>query len=182
ASGLIDASRGSDDGPAGRFLALTSVAIFSATWALTLPSVTDDFHQHPLAAPAVELAVENLLPGTEIELSFGDCHHNLAPHDLTLHVRIGVVFPRVVVPVLVHWLVRRELLQPLLVILVQSAFVVVDEDRRGDVHRIHENESFPDTGFANALSDLRRDVDKTSPGRNVEPEFVSIALHKSAFL
>src|SRR5262249_33292527 len=77
-----------------------------------------------------------------------------------------------------HRLVRGELLQPLLVILVQSAFVVVDEDRRRDMHRIHENESFPDAAFANALSDLRRDVDETSPGRNVEPEFLSIALHK----
>src|SRR5215813_11604574 len=92
----------SDDGSAARFLALSSVVNSLATCALTIPSVTDDFHQHSLAAPAVELAVENLLPRTQIELSFRDRHHNLAPHDLPLHVRIGIVFPGVVVAVLVH--------------------------------------------------------------------------------
>src|SRR5579885_373066 len=54
-------------------------------------SFADDLDQHPLAPPAVELAVENLFPGTEIELALRDGHHHLAAHDLALQMRVGVV-------------------------------------------------------------------------------------------
>src|SRR6185295_13446461 len=41
--------------------------------------LTDDLDQHPLGAAAVELAVEDLLPGTEVEAAAGDGdHHRLS--------------------------------------------------------------------------------------------------------
>ncbi len=45
-------------------------------------------------AIAVEFAVEDLLPRAEIEFAFGDRDDDVAAHDLTLEMRIGVVFAR----------------------------------------------------------------------------------------
>ena len=39
---------------------------------------TDDLDQHALAAAAIEFAVEDLFPGTEIELAAGDGNDDLA--------------------------------------------------------------------------------------------------------
>src|SRR6185436_16063304 len=47
-------------------------------------SLADDLDQHALPAPAVELAVEDLLPRSEVELPRGDRHHDLATHHLAL--------------------------------------------------------------------------------------------------
>ena len=49
---------------------------------------------------AVELAVEDLLPGAEVELAVGDRHDHLAAHDLPLQVGVGVVLAGAVVVVL----------------------------------------------------------------------------------
>ena len=72
----------------------------------------DDLHQHALPPPAVELAVEDLLPRAEVQPAVGDRHDHLAAHDLALHVRVGVVLAGAVVPVAADRLVRRQLLQP----------------------------------------------------------------------
>ena len=76
-------------------------------------------------------------------------------------MRVGIVFAGVVVLVLRQRLVRRQLLQPLLVILVQAPLVVVDEHRRGDVHRVHQHQAFLDAALGQAVLDLRRDVHET---------------------
>ncbi len=75
----------------------------------------------------------DLVPLAEVRLPFGHGDHDLAAHDLSLDVRVGVVFPGVVVPVLAAGLVRRHLLQPAVIVLVEARLVVVDEDRGGEV-------------------------------------------------
>jgi hypothetical protein len=74
-------------------------------------------------------------------------------------------------------LLRRELLQPLLDVGMEARFVVVDEDGRGNVHRIHEADSLPDLAFCQRGLDLRGDVDQLAPARHLEPEFLSVGLH-----
>jgi hypothetical protein len=71
----------------------------------------------------------------------------------------------------------RELFQPDIVVVVQAGLVIVDEDRCGDVHRVDENEAFRNATFVDAFLDIGCYVDKCSPGRHVEPQFFSIALH-----
>ena len=90
------------------------------------------------APPAVELAVEDLLPRAEVELAVGDRDDDFAAHDLALEVRVGVVLAGAVVVVGAGRLVRRELFQPDFVVVMQPALVVVDEDRRGDVHGVDQ--------------------------------------------
>ena len=63
-------------------------------------SLPNNFHQHALAAVAVEFTVENLFPRAEIQFPFRDGHHDFAAHDLAFHVRVGIVFTGAVVLVL----------------------------------------------------------------------------------
>src|SRR5262245_13413637 len=88
----------------------------------------DHFDQHPFPAPAVELAVEDLLPRPEVESSRRHRHHHLAAHDLALEMRVRVVLAGLVVTVLRGRRMRRQALEPALVVRVQAALVVVDED------------------------------------------------------
>ena len=53
-------------------------------------------------------------------------------------VRVGVVLSGSVVVVMADRLMRSELLQPNLVVMVQAAFVVVDEHRRRAVHGVDQ--------------------------------------------
>ncbi len=53
-------------------------------WGRAVVFIADDLHQHPFLAPAVELAVEDLLPCAEMELAASHRHHHLAAHDQRL--------------------------------------------------------------------------------------------------
>lgn len=141
----------------------------------------DDLDQDPLLTFAVELTVEDLFPGAEIEPALRDRDDNLPAHDRAFQVRVGVVLGGVV-PVLAVGLLRGQLLQPGLEVLVEAGFVVIDEDARGDVHRIAQQEPFLDAAFVEALLDLGRDVEEFASMLRAEPEFLPVALHERPFL
>jgi hypothetical protein len=67
------------------------------------------------------------------------------PIDLPLHVRIGIVLAGVVVAILLKGLMRRQLLEPYAVIVVQAGFVVIDKHRGRNMHGIDQRQSFPNT-------------------------------------
>src|SRR5207244_5499108 len=67
----------------------------------------DYLDQHSLFSSAVELAVENLFPRSEIQLAFGDRNNDFATHDLTLEMGVSVVFSGPVVSIGVRRSVRR---------------------------------------------------------------------------
>ena len=48
--------------------------------------------QHSLLSSAVEFAVENLFPRSEIQFAIGDGDDNFTAHDLTLKMGVGVIF------------------------------------------------------------------------------------------
>src|SRR5688572_5381665 len=72
------------------------------------PSLADDLDEDALRPPAVELAVENLLPRAEVETAIRDGDDDLAAHDLPLVVRVAVVLAGAVVVVLVGAGVERR--------------------------------------------------------------------------
>src|SRR4030095_5026595 len=63
-----------------------SAPLSRTPWTAPKASLADDFHQHALFPPAVELAVENLFPGPEVQPAVGDRHDDFASHDLPLDV------------------------------------------------------------------------------------------------
>ena len=64
------------------------------------PSLADDLDDEPLVAPAVELRVEDLLPGTEVEAPLRHRHDRLVVHEQVLQVSVAVVLAAPVVAVL----------------------------------------------------------------------------------
>lgn len=128
-------------------------------------SLPDDLRENPLPPPSVEFAVEDLLPGTEVELAGGDGHHHFAAHDLALHVRVGVIFAGAVVTVLRDRLVRGQFLQPVVVVLEEAVLRVVDVDAGGDMHGIDEAESFLHPAPADEIRDLVGDIQVIPPVR-----------------
>jgi len=68
-------------------------------WSSCLSLLPNDLDQHPLGSSPIKLAVEDLFPWPEVELALGDGHDDLPAHDLPLHVGVGVILARPVVPV-----------------------------------------------------------------------------------
>ena len=141
----------------------------------------DDLDQYPFTAPAVELTVEYLFPRPEIEFTGGDRHDYFAPHDGAFEMGIGIILCTVV-GILGIRLLRRQLFQPLLKVGVQARLVIVDEDRRGDVHGVAQEQTLPDAALAQAGFNLWRDVDKFPPPFYVEPQFFAIRFHVCRFV
>ena len=92
-------------------------------------------------------------------------------------MRVGVVLASVVVPVSVDRFVRGDPLQPFLVVVMQTAFVVIDEHGGGDVHGVDQTKPFLNSTFMQRFLHLAGDVDKSAAGWDVEPEFFAIGFH-----
>ena len=62
-------------------------------------SLTNNLNQNSFLTPSIELAVENLLPGAEIQPPVGYRHDHLPAHNLALEVGVAVVLAGAVVAV-----------------------------------------------------------------------------------
>src|SRR4030095_6108287 len=80
--------------------------------------LTNDFYQHPFSSFAIKLSIEDLLPRAEIKIALRDCHNDFASHDLTFHMRVGIIFTSIIMTVLIYSFGRSKFLQPLFVILM----------------------------------------------------------------
>ena len=132
--------------------------------------------------PAVELAVEDLLPGAEVQLAVGDRNDHLVVDEQVLEVRVAVVLPAPVVPVVAgvgqqlprHLAVGlvparwRQLVEPLERVGLEPGLVVVDPHRRSDVHRAHQRHALVDAGVADGLRHVLRDPNELPALRRVE--------------
>src|SRR4029453_108249 len=131
-------------------LAVYSVISAHAASRERLPAVTrassgsgsypHNLDDDPLASPPVELSVEHLFPGAEVERTGGDGQDHLMPHDGPLQMRVGIVFASLMV--LVREAGRRQLLEPFLKIVDEAVLPVVDVNAGRNVHRRHEHDAF----------------------------------------
>ncbi len=139
--------------------------------------LSDNFNQNPLPSPPVKLTVEDLFPGAKVQMSVRDGHDDFPPHDLPFQMGIPVILTRSVMSVPRDGIVGGDILQPFLIVLMQTGFIIVDEYRRRDVHRIYQDKTLGDAAFLETPLHLRRNVDKSFPGGNVEPQFFSVGFH-----
>src|SRR5215472_13291971 len=102
-------------------------------------SLSQSLEQYAFRSPAIEFAVVDPLPRSEVELAARDRHEHLMAEQHPLEMRIRVVFAGLVMAIFES--VRREFFEPLHDIVPQTRFVVVDEDARRDMHRAHEDET-----------------------------------------
>ena len=127
-------------------------------------------------ALAVELGIENLLPGAEVELSVGDWDNDFVVNDQRLQVRVSVVLAGLVMLVVLAEGSQR--FQPLVDVLDQAAFIVVDVDSGSDVHGGHQNHTVFDSGLFQGVLDLRGQVDVGSLGFRVQGEVFGVEFHR----
>jgi hypothetical protein len=98
-------------------------------------SLPDDLDQYAFRAPVIELPVRSA-PTGRFQAVIGDRYHRLAAHGLSLQMRIGVVLSTLhrtglagaAVQLLAGACVRCQLLQPILVIGMQTALIIADQN------------------------------------------------------
>src|SRR5262249_54538132 len=140
--------------------------------------IADDLHQHSLLPSAIKFAIKDLFPRPKVQLTFGDGNDDLATHHLALNVSVSVVFAGLIVMIAGHGFMWRELFQPGFIILMQSAFVVINEDRRSYMHGIHQHQPFDYGALTQALLNLLSYVNERTTSGNIEPKFFAITLHQ----
>jgi hypothetical protein len=59
----------------------------------------------------------------------------------------------------------------------QPQVIIIDENRTGDVHGVHQGKTLQYTALAQAGFDLGCDVNESTPARQVEPEFFTVGFH-----
>jgi hypothetical protein len=72
---------------------------------------------------------------------------------------------------------RDALLEPIENVLPQSGLVIVDEDRRGDMHRRDEDKAFANARRGTTGLDVVGDVDDLLPILRGEGEIRGVRLH-----
>src|SRR5215467_3582843 len=140
-------------------------------------SFTHNFYENALFTTAVEFAVEYLLPGAKVQPPCANRDHDFPAHYLPFNVGIRIVLTGAIVQVICGRLMRGKLFQEFLVVLEQTALVVVDENRSSNVHRVNQDQSFFYAALAQTFLDLWGDVDESPSRRDVEPKLSSITLH-----
>jgi len=159
-------SRRGPDVPRRRLLTLRSPQSFP-----------NNLHQHPLASPSVEFSIEDLFPGAEVQFAFGNGHHDFAAHDLAFHVGIRIILSRAVVVVLGRWFMWCQLFQPHLIIVMQPALIVVNENGTCDVHRVYEYQAFLNIAPYHQTLNRVGDVHEATTIGNFEPQVFGEAFH-----
>ncbi|MEY3457992.1 MAG: hypothetical protein RL215_1149 [Planctomycetota bacterium] len=136
---------------------------------------SDDFDEDSFGSAAIELAVEDLFPWSEVQCSGGDGNDDFAAHDLSFHVCIGIVFTGAVVGVsLGRGIEGGEGFEPFPVVFVKPGFVIVDEHGRGDVHGINEHQSFADAALPDNRGDSVGDIDESDAAGNFKGEILGL--------
>jgi hypothetical protein len=89
-----------------------------------------------------------VFPWAEVQLAFCNSYYDLTSHDLAFHVGVGIVFVSVMA-VLGVWFLGGEFLQPYFVIMMQTRFIIIDEYRSSDMHRVNEHQAVFNAAFCN---------------------------------
>ncbi len=139
--------------------------------------VSDYLNQNSFAPSSVEFSVEDLFPRPEIEFALGDRDDNFAAHDLALEMGVCVVFACLIVSIGARRSMWSEFFQPPLIIVMQSRFIVVDEHRCGNVHRVNQTKALGYTASLNQLPDFRCDIDEPASMRHFKPKMFCERFH-----
>src|SRR3954454_4204023 len=177
------------------------ITMAGATTGLRLEVTPADLFTHhldhqSLRAAAVELAVEDRLPRPQVELPVSDRQDDLVVHQQVLQMRVAVVLAAAVVPVvagvgqeLARYVVRRllparrrDLVEPLQRVLLETGLVVVHPDGGGDVHRRDEHHPLRDAGLVDGALHVLGDPDELAPAPSVEGHVLGVRLHQSSLV
>jgi len=66
--------------------------------------------------------------------------------------------------------------------MVQAGFIVVNKYGGRNMHGVDQDQAFHNPALSQAFHHLRRDIDKSPPGRDLKPQLFSIAFHQNISL
>src|ERR1700686_739320 len=135
------------------------------------------FYQNPVVAVPVKLGVENLLPGSEVELPVGDWDNDLMMNKQRLEVRVSIFFASLMMLIILAK--RSQRFEPLVNVFDQSAFVVVDVDSGSNVHGGDEDHAVSNPRLLERGLDLRGQVDIGALGFGVQGYVFGVKFHGS---
>ena len=72
---------------------------------------------------------------------------------------------------------RSQFLQPHLVVVMKSWFIVINEHGGSDVHGVDQTKAFGHAALVNEFLDFRCDVDEPASVRHFEPKMFSDRFH-----
>jgi hypothetical protein len=113
---------------------------------------SDDFDDDPFGALPIEFAVEKALPGTKVDPAIGDGQDNLVMEQEVFEVSIAVVLACLVMAI--GGIFGCQLLCPFHDVTVEARFLVLDDDRCGEVHGGYQGQTFLDSAFTNDAFDV----------------------------
>src|SRR5262245_53587852 len=147
-------------------------------WAMPgLLSLANNLDDYPLCTLAVELGIENPLPGAQIELSFCNRQSNGLMHEQTLQVRVAVIFAGLVMAVVLAK--RSQLFQPLINVLYEPRLMIVHVHGSCDVHGGNKRQALFHAALTHRGFHLGSDVDVFAMILGIEGQVVGVGFHSS---
>jgi hypothetical protein len=70
-----------------------------------------------------------------------------------------------------------QFLQPYLIVMVETRFVIINKHRGRDVHGIDQDEAFLDAALPQTFVDFRGNIDQGPSGWDLEEQLFTIAFH-----
>jgi hypothetical protein len=109
--------------------------------------LTDDFDDDTFGALPIKFAVEEALPGPKVDPAIGDGQDNLVMQQEVFEVGIAVILTCLVMAI--AGMYGCELLCPFHDVAVEAGFLILDDNRCGEVHGGYECQTFLDAAFTN---------------------------------
>jgi hypothetical protein len=135
---------------------------------LLFHSLSDDFDDDTFAALAIEFALEEALPWGKIDPAIGDRQDDLVMQQEVFEVGIAVILTCLVMAI--AGMYGCELLCPCHEVAVKAGFLVLDDNRCGEVHGRYQGQTFLDAAFTNDAFDIVGDGDDLFARFGVEGE------------
>ena len=144
---------------------------------LSFPLLSDDLDDDPFGTLPIEFAVEKALPGSKVDLAIGDGQNDLVMQQEVFEVGIAVVLACLVMAI--GGIFGCQLLCSFHDVAVEARFLVLDDDRCGEVHGRYESQTFLDAAFTNDAFDIVGDGDDFFSFLFVEGEVGGMGFHET---
>ncbi len=160
-----------------------------------LVSSPHDLDDQAFAALAIKLGIVDLLPGAQVEPTFCDRHYHLVVDQNAFEVAVAVVFAGAMVQILAAHCVDRaglaglgplnlrvralgcQAFQPVVNVVQQAFFGIIDPDASGDVHGRNQRHAVLHARLAHDFFDFVGDAQVLAFAFCVEVQVLSVGLH-----
>lgn len=144
---------------------------------LSFPLLSDDLDDDPFGALPIEFAVEEALPRAKVDPAIGDGQDDLVMQQEVFEVGIAVILTCLVMAI--GGIYGCKLLGPFHDVAVEARFLILDDNRCGEVHGRYEGQTFLDAAFTNDAFNVVGDGDDFFSFLCVEGKVGGMGFHET---